>query len=138
MNQEFPMRAISFIISVFLFHFLLYTPYVIAKGGGGTSGSSHSSDSSHSSSDSSSSSHSSGSFYSPSRNSNYYSENTHWVWWYYDQYGNRTCGNICIVTFSLVGLIMLGVILCSIYRCIEISRESKRRRKEQSALPYSI
>jgi hypothetical protein len=89
---------------------------VFSKGGGGSSQSSGSSSSS------------SGRYYSGGSSSN-----THWVWWYYDPYGNRSCGNVCITTLSIVGFIILGIIACGILRCVQIARDSRRERDLEKA-----
>src|SRR5437016_6229863 len=41
-----------------------------------------------------------------------------WIFWYYGPYGNRLCGNLCILTFTIMGLIILSIIACLLYKCI--------------------
>lgn len=49
-----------------------------------------------------------------------------WVFWYYPHPGGgRTCGNICITTFVIIGIILictLGCVICRCYRLIKYSR----------------
>ncbi|CAG8575204.1 869_t:CDS:2 [Diversispora eburnea] len=74
---------------------LLFEPKVYAKGGGaGTGGSGGST--------------SSGGSYTGNRN---YSSGSGWVFWYYSTDGGRSCGNYCIIAFSITGFLILLVIL---------------------------
>src|SRR5437868_6344630 len=50
-----------------------------------------------------------------------------WVFWYYSNNGrNKNCGNYCILTFSIVGFIILLIILCGILRCYFIRKQSRK------------
>lgn len=62
-----------------------------------------------------------------------WSNNTHssnrWVFWYYYYSNNgtlqKTCGNVCIITFTIVSLIILTLILCACWRCYSIRQQGK-------------
>ncbi|KAG9290596.1 hypothetical protein G9A89_011559 [Geosiphon pyriformis] len=96
---------------------LQYTQLILAKGGGG--GGSSSSGSTSSTSSRGSSGFSSG------------STSSRWVFWYYGPYGSRVCGNICIITFCILGILILAIIGWGIWRCVEIRLESKKAKKER-------
>ncbi|CAG8628212.1 16837_t:CDS:2, partial [Cetraspora pellucida] len=50
-----------------------------------------------------------------------------WVFWYGGD--NRTCGNYCILTFSIVAFIILAIILFGIWKCIIIRKYYKNNEK---------
>ena len=52
------------------------------------------------------------------------SRNRNWVFWYYSNNGqNRSCANYCVLTFSVVGGIILLMILCAIWNCYRIKKK---------------
>jgi len=54
------------------------------------------------------------------------SRNRSWVFWYYTNNGqNKDCGNYCVLTFGIVGGIILLLILCSCWNCYRIKKNSK-------------
>ncbi|CAI2181096.1 8031_t:CDS:1 [Funneliformis geosporum] len=54
------------------------------------------------------------------------SSKNNWVFWYYVNDGqNRDCANYCILTFSIVGIIILILILCGCWSCYRIKKRSK-------------
>src|SRR5436305_7515839 len=77
---------------LFLLSILLQQLSVLSKGGGGSSSSS------------------SGRGYNGSR--------SRWIFWYYGPYGNRICGNLCIIMFIIIGLIIASILVCLLYKCI--------------------
>src|SRR6266536_3925152 len=53
------------------------------------------------------------------------SRNRGWVFWYYSSNGqDRDCANYCILTFSIVGAIILLLILCGFLSCYRIKRQA--------------
>jgi hypothetical protein len=51
--------------------------------------------------------------------------NRGWVFWYYSNNGQtRDCANYCILTFSIVGAIILLLILCGLLSCYRIKRQA--------------
>ncbi|CAG8523656.1 6571_t:CDS:2 [Paraglomus brasilianum] len=66
----------------------------------------------------------------PGAYSAYYSRpsNNHWVFWYYAGSGNRECGNICIITFAIVCVLLLLLI----YRIYSFCRSSHWEKKLES------
>uniref|UniRef100_U9U653 Uncharacterized protein n=1 Tax=Rhizophagus irregularis (strain DAOM 181602 / DAOM 197198 / MUCL 43194) TaxID=747089 RepID=U9U653_RHIID len=51
--------------------------------------------------------------------------NRGWVFWYYSNNGQtRDCANYCILTFSIVGVIILLLILCGLLSCYRIKRQA--------------
>ncbi|CAG8623319.1 12_t:CDS:2 [Paraglomus brasilianum] len=57
---------------------------------------------------------------------------TRWVFWYYDPHGNRSCGNLCILTLIItLGLISFTTIGCLLYWRI-CSRKQGERESFQS------
>ncbi|CAG8609365.1 18040_t:CDS:2 [Acaulospora morrowiae] len=57
-----------------------------------------------------------------SSNRGYYSSG--WVFWYSD----GTCGQYCIITFSIVGVLTFLILLCGVWRCYLIKRYYKEDR----------
>lgn len=49
-----------------------------------------------------------------------------WTFFYYDD-GERECGNYCIITFSIMGAILLAIILCGIWACYSAKKRSSER-----------
>ncbi|RIA94971.1 hypothetical protein C1645_873121 [Glomus cerebriforme] len=53
------------------------------------------------------------------------SRNRSWVFWYYSNDGqNRNCANYCVLTFSIVGAIIILIILCGILSCYRIKKQA--------------
>jgi hypothetical protein len=53
------------------------------------------------------------------------SRNRGWVFWYYSNNGNsKSCANYCILTFSIVGAIIILLIVCGILSCYRIKRQA--------------
>ncbi|GET01350.1 hypothetical protein GLOIN_2v1603025 [Rhizophagus clarus] len=53
--------------------------------------------------------------------------NRGWVFWYYSNNGQtKDCANYCILTFAIVGGIMLLLILCGILSCYRIKRQASK------------
>ncbi|CAG8500081.1 9646_t:CDS:2 [Diversispora eburnea] len=52
-----------------------------------------------------------------------------WAFFYYEN-GHQMCGNYCIVTFSILGGILLLIILCGICSCYRIKKTSGVQRSE--------
>ncbi|CAG8620713.1 6634_t:CDS:1 [Funneliformis mosseae] len=51
---------------------------------------------------------------------------SNWVFWYYVNDGqNKGCANYCILTFSIVGIIILILILCGCWSCYRIKKRSE-------------
>ena len=61
------------------------------------------------------------------------SSRNNWVFWYYaNDDGPRSCGNYCVITFSLVGGIILILILCGCLSCYRIRKRSKEEGRRPS------
>ncbi|CAI2187615.1 9971_t:CDS:2 [Funneliformis geosporum] len=58
--------------------------------------------------------------------------NSYWVFWYYNNNGNRNCGNYCYIVFSLVGAILLCICGCGCLRCYLIKKQYKSERLENN------
>ncbi|RHZ76957.1 hypothetical protein Glove_187g124 [Diversispora epigaea] len=43
-----------------------------------------------------------------------YSSGSGWMFWYYFTDGERSCGNYCIITFSITGFLILLILYCNI------------------------
>ena|SRR6266540_3312011 len=65
------------------------------------------------------------------------SSRSNWVFWYYANNGQtRSCANYCILTFSLVGGIILLLMLCGCWSCYRIKKRSEKEGRAHSYSSY--
>lgn len=113
-----------------LFYLIVSNDLVLGKGGGkgGKSGGSKGGSSGGDGVDVSknkvsSSDKTSSTSYTPS--GNHSSKSSSWVFFYYGGNGQRSCGNLCILTAVLVPIIILFIIGCGIWRCYRIRKRNR-------------
>ncbi|RHZ69949.1 hypothetical protein Glove_276g44 [Diversispora epigaea] len=60
-----------------------------------------------------------------------------WSFFYYED-GHQKCGNYCIITFSILGSVLLSIILCGFVACYRIKKTSGVRRSETGLSDTSL